>query len=155
MVGLILFAIIGMQIPINNILVSLLYQTMGLKCVCNVSNKWIVLFCLKIRLTMLTGGPSAAASKEWRHSSVVREMAGTKRGTGILWILAFLLCPVTISASRLNVPRQRASTRKNSECLSILFNEAMVRSTLPDPKLIISDPDPQIENQEFRIRILD
>jgi len=24
-----------------------------------------------------------------------------------------------------------------------------------DPKLIISDPDPQIENQEFRIRILD
>jgi len=23
-----------------------------------------------------------------------------------------------------------------------------------DPKLIISDPDPQIENQEFRIRIL-
>ena len=30
-------------------------------------------------------------------------------------------------------------------------------SSVPDPKLIISDPDtdPQIENQEFRIRILD
>jgi len=26
-------------------------------------------------------------------------------------------------------------------------------SSVPDPKLIISDPDPQIENQEFRIRI--
>jgi len=31
------------------------------------------------------------------------------------------------------------------------------RSSVPDPKLIISDPDPdpKIENQEFRIRILD
>jgi len=30
-------------------------------------------------------------------------------------------------------------------------------ATVPDPKLIISDPDPdpQIENQEFRIRIPD
>jgi len=30
-------------------------------------------------------------------------------------------------------------------------------SSVPDPKLIISDPDPQTENQEFRIwiRILD
>jgi hypothetical protein len=29
--------------------------------------------------------------------------------------------------------------------------------SVPDPKLIISDPDPdpQIENQEFQIRILD
>jgi len=27
-------------------------------------------------------------------------------------------------------------------------------SSVPDPKLIISDPDPQIESQEFRIRIL-
>jgi len=27
--------------------------------------------------------------------------------------------------------------------------------SVPDPKLIISDPDPQTENQEFRIRILD
>jgi len=24
-------------------------------------------------------------------------------------------------------------------------------SSVPDPQLIISDPDPQIENQEFRI----
>jgi len=31
----------------------------------------------------------------------------------------------------------------------------MFISSVPDPKLIISDPDPdpQIENQEFRIRI--
>ena len=31
----------------------------------------------------------------------------------------------------------------------------MVRISVPDPKLIISDPDPdpQIENQEFRIRM--
>jgi len=29
-----------------------------------------------------------------------------------------------------------------------------VRTSVPDPKLIISDPDPQTENQEFRIRIL-
>jgi len=28
-----------------------------------------------------------------------------------------------------------------------------ILSSVPDPKLIISDPDPQIENQEFRIRI--
>jgi len=27
------------------------------------------------------------------------------------------------------------------------------KTSVPDPKLIISDPDPQIENQEFRIRI--
>jgi len=26
-------------------------------------------------------------------------------------------------------------------------------TSVPDPKLIISDPDPQNENQEFRIRI--
>jgi len=26
-------------------------------------------------------------------------------------------------------------------------------SSVPDPKLKMSDPDPQIENQEFRIRI--
>jgi len=26
-------------------------------------------------------------------------------------------------------------------------------TSVPDPKLIISDPDPQIENREFRIRI--
>jgi len=26
-----------------------------------------------------------------------------------------------------------------------------VKASVPDPKLIISDPDPQIENQEFRI----
>ena len=26
-------------------------------------------------------------------------------------------------------------------------------SSVPDPTLIISDPDPQIEKQEFRIRI--
>jgi len=33
----------------------------------------------------------------------------------------------------------------------------LLLSSVPDPKLIISDPDPdpQIENQEFRIRILD
>jgi len=29
------------------------------------------------------------------------------------------------------------------------------KSSVLDPKLIISDPDPQIENQEFQIRILD
>ena len=31
----------------------------------------------------------------------------------------------------------------------------LVQASVPDPKLIISDPDPdpQIENQEFRIRI--
>ena len=28
-----------------------------------------------------------------------------------------------------------------------------VNGSVPDPKLIISDPDPLIENQEFRIRI--
>jgi len=28
-------------------------------------------------------------------------------------------------------------------------------SSVPDPKSTISDPDPQIEHQEFRIRILD
>jgi len=27
------------------------------------------------------------------------------------------------------------------------------KPSVPDPKLIISDPDPQFENQEFRIRI--
>jgi len=27
------------------------------------------------------------------------------------------------------------------------------QSSVPDPKLIISDPDPQIKNHEFRIRI--
>jgi len=27
------------------------------------------------------------------------------------------------------------------------------KSSVPDPKLIISDPDPQTENQEFQIRI--
>jgi len=31
----------------------------------------------------------------------------------------------------------------------------MIIASVPDPKLIISDLDPQIENQEFRIRILD
>ena len=31
---------------------------------------------------------------------------------------------------------------------------ASIVSNVPDPKLIISDLDPQIENQEFRIRIL-
>jgi len=29
----------------------------------------------------------------------------------------------------------------------------IVISSVPDPKLIISNPDPQIENQAFRIRI--
>jgi len=27
------------------------------------------------------------------------------------------------------------------------------KTSVPDPKLIISDPDPQTEDQEFRIRI--
>jgi len=33
----------------------------------------------------------------------------------------------------------------------------MLQNSVPDPKLIITDPDPDphIENQEFRIRILD
>jgi len=31
---------------------------------------------------------------------------------------------------------------------------ALLKTSVPDPKLIISDPDPQIENQEFLIRIL-
>jgi hypothetical protein len=29
------------------------------------------------------------------------------------------------------------------------------KTSVPDPKLIISDPDPQTEDQDFRIRILD
>jgi len=33
----------------------------------------------------------------------------------------------------------------------IKFQE--LKNSIPDPKLIISDPDPQIENHEFRIRI--
>jgi len=33
--------------------------------------------------------------------------------------------------------------------------KSVIQSSVPDPKLIISDPDPLIENQEFRIRIQD
>ena len=35
------------------------------------------------------------------------------------------------------------------------FADFAVSSSVRDQKLIISDPDPQIENQEFRIRIRD
>ena len=39
---------------------------------------------------------------------------------------------------------------------NILFmcSPVLVNISVPDPKLIISDPDPHIENQEFRIRSL-
>jgi hypothetical protein len=33
------------------------------------------------------------------------------------------------------------------------YKSQLGRSSVPDPKLIISDPDPQIENQDFPIRI--
>jgi len=32
---------------------------------------------------------------------------------------------------------------------------ACVQSSFPDPKLLITDPDPLMENQELRIRILE
>ena len=35
-----------------------------------------------------------------------------------------------------------------------MLSFVMMQTSVPDPKLIISDPDPQNENQEFRIRIL-
>jgi len=34
-----------------------------------------------------------------------------------------------------------------------LSKKTKVRSSVRDPKLILSDPDPQIGNHEFRIRI--
>jgi len=34
-------------------------------------------------------------------------------------------------------------------------SSVVLKGSVPDPKLIISDPDPKIENQEFRIQILD
>jgi len=36
----------------------------------------------------------------------------------------------------------------------IWLKKKTAKNRVPDPKLIISDPDPHIENQEFLIRIL-
>ena len=42
-----------------------------------------------------------------------------------------------------------------SVCKVFNLSNCLLKTSVPDPKLIISDPDPQIQNQEFRIRILD
>ena len=50
----------------------------------------------------------------------------------------------------------RIRIRNPKHCLfnfNFLVSFPMVCSSVPDPKLIIPDPDPQIENQEFWIRI--
>jgi len=47
--------------------------------------------------------------------------------------------------------------RVEDDTFVFLLAMFLIDTSVPDPKLIISepDPDPQIENQEFRIRILD
>jgi len=45
--------------------------------------------------------------------------------------------------------------RDQSEVSLYLSPVSVLKTSVPDPKLLISDPDPQNQNQEFRIRILE
>jgi len=57
----------------------------------------------------------------------------------------FRLCLPTF-VMKFNLENALQSNRDNTHT-TLIFN-------VPDLKLLITDPDPQIENQEFRIQIL-
>jgi len=67
---------------------------------------------------------------------------------------ATLLVTSGVFCTQLRVPFKQVLTIERSQRCTINYPHLRTPiCSVPDPKLIISDPDPQIENQEFRIRI--